>query len=320
MGECSRCHRVVALYEGRAVVRENVVVLFHQSCYHPGVERLQPAQAPETTTVSAEPTAPVAARPRPAGKVRAIAGIASLGAAGLIAALAWPSTAASSVPAVEPLPLEATATRVALTTREPAPPRAAWESTSRHAIPMLGGASIAETYPSLIGWTHPVAASSELMPPLNTRWFGAERAGVERRECGAGHCGVDLDAPRGRPVVAVAAALVLTVDRLEDGVDGRSGRYVRLQHDDGAITAYMHLDDVASGLRGGDRVMAGQYLGTLGASGIHSALPHLHFSLEVPRTTGQRGARIETRYVDPAPFLVRAKIVPVRERARRDAF
>ena len=80
------------------------------------------------------------------------------------------------------------------------------------------------------------------------------RGGIERAECGAGHCGVDLDGPRGRPIVAVAAGKVVRVERKELGSDGRSGRYVRLQHDDGTLTAYMHLDDVAEDLQVGDHV------------------------------------------------------------------
>src|SRR5215470_6233773 len=119
-----------------------------------------------------------------------------------------------------------------------------------------------ELFLSLRAWTHPVTASPELMPEQSSRHFGAHREGIERPECGEGHCGVDLDGPRGRPIVAVAAGTVVRVELSERGLDGRSGRYVRIEHDDGALTSYMHMDDVAD-LHVRDHVAAGQYVGTL---------------------------------------------------------
>ncbi|MBA3452338.1 MAG: M23 family metallopeptidase [Deltaproteobacteria bacterium] len=181
-------------------------------------------------------------------------------------------------------------------------------------VPVHDGIRLDVAFTSLGGWIHPVTNSAELMPERSTRHFGATRVGVERSECGSGHCGVDLDGPRGRPLVAVAAGTVVRVERKELGSDGRSGRYVRLQHDDGTLTAYMHMDDVAADLQVGDYVRGGQYIGTLGATAVYSAAPHLHFSLEVPKHPGASGDGIETTYVDPAPFLVRAKIVTVPER------
>jgi murein DD-endopeptidase MepM/ murein hydrolase activator NlpD len=156
------------------------------------------------------------------------------------------------------------------------------------------------------------------MPEFGPRLFGSERHGIERPECGAGHCGVDLDGPRGRPIVAVAAGMVIHVDRSERGGDGRSGRYVRLQHEDNTFTNYMHMDDVAENLRSGTAVTRGQYLGTLGATAVYAAPPHLHFSLEVPASDA-RGEHIPTRYVNPSPFLMRSTIVPVIERPSRPA-
>jgi len=113
---------------------------------------------------------------------------------------------------------------------------------------------------------------------------------------------------------------VVRVERSELGADGRSGRYVRVEHDDGTLTAYMHLDDVANGLAVGDRVDAGQYLGTLGATAVFSAPPHLHFALEVPEHAGVRGDNTDTEYVDPAPFLARARIAPVPRHDLKAAF
>jgi murein DD-endopeptidase MepM/ murein hydrolase activator NlpD len=188
-------------------------------------------------------------------------------------------------------------------------------------IPVIDGKPLDELFPSLKGWAHPVTASSEYMPVDGPRLFGAERQGVERAECGAGHCGVDLDGPRGRPIVAVAAGTAVRVERKELGSDGRSGRYVRIQHDDGTFTAYMHMDEVAEGIEVGVTVARGQYVGTLGATATYASPPHLHFSLEIPNPGAEtaRGDHVVTHYVNPSPFLMRATILPVIERPNRPA-
>jgi murein DD-endopeptidase MepM/ murein hydrolase activator NlpD len=181
------------------------------------------------------------------------------------------------------------------------------ELETRYSVPVRGGRRLDEMFPSLRAWTHPVTGSSELMPAQSSRHFGAHRDGIERAECGEGHCGIDLDGPRGRPIVAVAAGTVVRIELSELGLDGRSGRYVRIEHDDGTLTSYMHMDDVAD-LRVGERVATGQYVGTLGATAIFQSTPHLHFSLEIPLHADQHGDTTDTRYVDPAPFLVRSVI------------
>lgn len=181
---------------------------------------------------------------------------------------------------------------------------------SRWPMPVWDGIPLDEVYPSLRGWIHPVTDAKEIVPDSGSRRFGSRRDGILRDECGAGHCGVDLDGPRGQPMVAVAAGKVVRVEHSELGRDGRSGRYVRIEHNDGTLTAYMHLDVIAEGISVGDRVDAGQYIGTLGATAIFSSRPHCHFSLELPLTEGMHGDNTKTRYIDPSPFLARARVVP----------
>ena len=234
--------------------------------------------------------------------------------------------------AVDPAPIaEPVVLRREDAAHEQVPPRIVTvetEQEARYEVPVRSGVRLDELFPSLRAWTHPVTASPELMPEQASRHFGALREGIERPECGEGHCGVDLDGPRGRPIVAVAAGTVVRVELSELGLDGRSGRYVRIEHDDGTFTAYMHMDEVAA-VRVGDRVAAGQYLGTLGATAVFSSAPHLHFSLEVPARPGLHGDVTDTHYVDPAPFLVRSTIAepprslaarPDRRRAIKPAF
>lgn len=232
-----------------------------------------------------------------------------------IAYLARSSTSSAAVVNVDPAAAEALPIKSVIATHDMVPPAPVTMTlVERYPIPTRLDVPLDETFTSLQSWVHPVTSSPELLPERHSRRFGSERAGIERAECGDGHCGVDLDGPRGRPIVSVADGVVIRVERKELGSDGRSGRYVRIQHDDGAITAYMHMDDVAESLQVRDRVTAGQYLGTLGATAVFSAPPHLHFSLELPEGAGERGDGIQTTYVDPAPFLVRSTIAKTPER------
>jgi murein DD-endopeptidase MepM/ murein hydrolase activator NlpD len=153
-----------------------------------------------------------------------------------------------------------------------------------------------------------VVNTTRVLPELDSGGFGADRDGiVKRRECGQGHCGDDITGPIGRPIVAVADGVVVHVEWSRNGADGHSGRYVKIEHADGTTTAYMHLNSIAAGLERGDRVLAGQQIGTLGRTAVHSAPPHLHFALTVPNGTTER-------YVDPAPYLVRAKVLEAADR------
>ncbi|MBV8762028.1 MAG: M23 family metallopeptidase [Deltaproteobacteria bacterium] len=302
MGVCPRCCSAVPLHEGRPVISTaGAIELWHPSCF-----AIRDSRGVEQVTV-------IAPAPRRRGVHVAAAGVAALAGLALCAAHVRPTHASTSLasPAAtidvaehEVLPLKTIAT-----TQENAP-----SLEARWPMPSEANERLDDLYPSLVDWIHPVTGSEEHMPEQASRHFGAERKGIMRAECGAGHCGVDLDGPRGRPIVAVADGTVVRVERHELGLDGRSGRYVRIEHDDGTLTAYMHLDDIADGLEVGDHVDGGQYIGTLGATAVYSAAPHLHFSLEIPNRAGDHGDNTNTHYVDPAPFLVRAKIVSIPER------
>lgn len=207
------------------------------------------------------------------------------------AALAPGPAAAPTAPADEPVSDEGTADPAA--------------SVQTQAEP-LDLATLEDERPTLRDWIHPVTGSDELIPLRGTRKFGARREGLSRTLCGAGHCGVDLSGPRGRPVVAVAWGTVVRVEHSARGRDGRSGRYVRLAHPEGVFTSYMHLDAIAAEVSVGDEVDAGTVLGTLGKTAIRHGEQHLHFGLEIE----DRGALI---YVDPTPFLARAQVMPVPE-------
>lgn len=89
------------------------------------------------------------------------------------------------------------------------------------------------------------------------------------------HHAIDLPAPRGTPVLAVADGVI---ERL--GRDRRGGKVVYLRDETGRYTFfYAHLARHAKGLRSGDHVVKGQRLGDVGATGHVIGGPHLHFAI-----------------------------------------
>lgn len=87
------------------------------------------------------------------------------------------------------------------------------------------------------------------------------------------HTGVDYGAPHGAAVLAVAAGTVVSA-----GWAGAGGKQVRIRHDRGLETLYMHLSAFGPGIRAGSRVDQGQTIGRVGSTGTVTG-PHLHFSL-----------------------------------------
>ncbi len=171
-------------------------------------------------------------------------------------------------------------------------------------LPHANNEVIQHIYAAHMGtWVHPVAESARRVPERSTRLFGAVRPGERPRECGGGHCGVDLEGPRGTPILAVRDG---TVARIVNDPNRPSGKYVKLLHDDGTATFYMHLDEALGGLMPGDRVDAGDIIGSLGVTGINSSVPHLHFAFRLPIDRGDR-------YIDPAPLLATSRVLGLLE-------
>ena len=296
---CPKCASAVALHEGKPNVTPAGVELWHATCW--AVRHARPV----------EEVAIIAPRSPLEGRWRYLAGgVAAVLALVVAIKPAHPMPASAAVLQMDDGD-DAIVAAFHTTARVDAPPQI---REPVYTVPIVNGVALDEQFPSLLDWIHPVTGTTEKVPEQASRHFGAERRGVERSECGAGHCGVDLDGPEGRPVVAVTDGVVVRVERHELGLDGKSGRYVKIEHDDGSLTAYMHLDEVVEGLEPGDHVDGGQYIGTLGATAVYASVPHLHFSLEIPNEPGRHGDNTNTHYVDPAPFLARASVSPVPER------
>ena len=92
---------------------------------------------------------------------------------------------------------------------------------------------------------------------------------------------------KGRDVVAAAGGTVMEAhdgeaDRCTSGnCSPPNGNYVKLKHDDGKITYYLHLRKWSVAVSTGQRVLCGQKIGQVGSSG-YSTGPHLHFQVWTP--------------------------------------
>jgi murein DD-endopeptidase MepM/ murein hydrolase activator NlpD len=102
------------------------------------------------------------------------------------------------------------------------------------------------------------------------------------------HEGIDLSAPVGTPIVAVANGTVTFVGwRLGDGLT------VELAHNGGVSTLYAHCRSTR--VHVGERVRAGEAIAAVGSSGLATG-PHVHFEVHL------RGQAI-----DPLRYLAAAR-------------
>jgi murein DD-endopeptidase MepM/ murein hydrolase activator NlpD len=94
------------------------------------------------------------------------------------------------------------------------------------------------------------------------------------------HNGVDYYAPMGAPVNAVAPGVVTLAGWTNGG-----GRTVKVRHNNGYETEYLHLSSIA--VRAGQRIGQGELVGKVGMTGLATGV-HLHY-----------GMKKNGRYVNP---------------------
>jgi biotin carboxyl carrier protein len=145
-----------------------------------------------------------------------------------------------------------------------------------------------------------ISFSSPLSHARLTQAFGPTSEVIEHSATVDGvfyahyHYGIDLAAALGSPVHAAAAGTVVAA-----GTQPESGGavIVEIRHDDGYMTFYGHLDPSLQ-VTVGERVAAGQVIGTVGMTG-HTTGPHVHFGLYTSDGTA----------IDPSPYLA-ARALP----------
>ncbi len=98
------------------------------------------------------------------------------------------------------------------------------------------------------------------------------------------HKGIDIAAPAGTSIAATAEGIVLVAGR-----ESEYGRLVCIDHGHGYTTMYGHLHQIH--VKVGDRVQAGQTVGTVGTSG-NTTGPHLHYEV-----------RFQGRPINPYSYL-----------------
>ncbi|WP_434442387.1 M23 family metallopeptidase [Lentzea sp. E54] len=118
-----------------------------------------------------------------------------------------------------------------------------------------------------------IAAEEEAKRPKTVRPAqGSFTSGFGAR-WGTSHNGIDIANAIGTPIVSVMDGTVI-----EAGPASGFGLWVRVQHDDGTITVYGHMNTID--VPQGARVKAGQQIATIGNRG-QSTGPHLHFEVWV---------------------------------------
>jgi murein DD-endopeptidase MepM/ murein hydrolase activator NlpD len=158
-----------------------------------------------------------------------------------------------------------------------------------------------ETY-NIGMFTHGEASPGNLMPPMPEElqgklreyrqqqlfvpdWIPVARPYAVSQKYSDKHPAWDFAAPLDSKVMAAATGLVEAVY-----VDPYFGNVLTIDHLNGTVTFYAHLDEVF--FRVGDLVKKGEPVGLVGNTG-NSSSAHLHFEVR------QRG-----RSVDPAEFVI----------------
>jgi hypothetical protein len=141
----------------------------------------------------------------------------------------------------------------------------------------------ADWYPPLVmGWAERYGYGARVVWPVDggriSQGFGPTTFTLEPAGCFEGKCydhfhdGIDIAAPIGKPVRAIAAGRVTIAGRLSDGAV-----VVEIEHAPDVVSRYGHLQP-ALAVRVGQSLSAGDVVGSIGLTG-NTTGPHLHFEI-----------------------------------------
>ncbi|MGW5387668.1 M23 family metallopeptidase [Nocardia sp. NPDC003963] len=148
--------------------------------------------------------------------------------------------------------------------------------TSRFGEILANGAQFAEDLAQ--------AEEAKFRPLFSKFASGSYTSGFGAR-WGVQHLGIDVAAPIGTPISAVADGEVI-----DAGPASGFGMWVRLLHADGTITVYGHVDTTTVSV--GEYVFAGDQIATVGNRGFSTG-PHCHFEVWLNGSDK----------IDPVPWL-----------------
>lgn len=127
-----------------------------------------------------------------------------------------------------------------------------------------------------IALTLPPLADDEYLPDAFDGYTwpaqGVLTSGYGRR-WGRLHKGIDIAAPIGTPIVAAAAGKVIGA-----GWHGGYGNVVKLEHLDGSMTLYAHVNRIL--VTHGQQIKQGELIAEMGSTG-YSTGSHLHFEIHL---------------------------------------
>ena len=113
-------------------------------------------------------------------------------------------------------------------------------------------------------------------PQLSVPAIGAFTSGFGSR-WGTMHNGIDIANVTNTPIMSIMDGTVV-----DSGPAQGYGQWIRVLHDDGAVSVYGHLETL--GVAVGERVSAGQVIGGMGNRGFSTGT-HLHFEIHLDGTT-----------------------------------
>ncbi|MFC5057745.1 M23 family metallopeptidase [Saccharothrix xinjiangensis] len=115
------------------------------------------------------------------------------------------------------------------------------------------------------------AAAAEAARPKFSRPANGQFSSSFGGRWGTMHYGIDIAGPIGTPILAAADGVVI-----EAGQASGFGLWVRVEHADGTVTVYGHVDTYS--VQEGQRVRAGEQIARMGNRGFSTG-PHLHFEV-----------------------------------------
>ncbi|NUP27127.1 MAG: M23 family metallopeptidase, partial [Nocardia sp.] len=148
--------------------------------------------------------------------------------------------------------------------------------TSRFGEMLANGAQFAEDL---------AQAEEAKFRPLFSKFASGTYTSSFGARWGVQHLGIDVAAPIGTPIYAVADGEVI-----DAGPASGFGMWVRLKHADGTVTVYGHVDTTT--VSTGEYVFAGDQIATVGNRGFSTG-PHCHFEVWLNGSDK----------IDPVPWL-----------------